>query len=401
MSKSAVDFLIIGGGIIGINMALQAKQRYPDAKVTVLEKEADFGAHASGRNSGVLHAGFYYTADSLKARFTRDGNKALTEYCEQNNLLINRCGKLVVAKNESELAGLAELLRRGQRNGVQLQEISAEEAREIEPRVKTYEKALFSPSTASVNPCQVLACMQQQAKELGVRFELACRYLKRTGQGVLTNKGEIKAGYIINSAGLYADRVARDFGFSRRYTIIPFKGLYIVSDEPLGGVRTNIYPVPDLNNPFLGVHFTITASGKTKLGPTAIPAFWREHYKGLDNFKFSEMCQVVTRELGLLLSNRFGFRQIAMQELAKYYKPVMVKAAEQLLSDIDASLYKRHGPSGIRAQLYDLEKGALEMDFKYEGDANSFHILNAVSPAFTCSMPFTAYLFDRIDEMLA
>lgn len=400
MSADTADFLIIGGGIIGINMALQAKQRYPDCHVVVLEKEDQFGAHASGRNSGVLHAGFYYSADSLKARFTREGNRAMTEYCEQHDLTINKCGKLVVAKNESELSSLKELLHRGENNGVVLHEISAQEAREIEPRVKTFEKALFSPTTASVDPREVMHSLQIRAQMLGVKFELGCRYVERTSQGVRSSNGKINAKYIINAAGLYADKIARDFGFSKRYTIIPFKGLYIVSDELPTALRTHIYPVPNLDNPFLGVHFTITAKGKIKLGPTAIPAFWREHYQGFDNFKLGEMVEIINQELRLLISNRFGFRRIAIEEMSKYFKPVMINAARELLENVDAKLYRKHGPAGIRAQLYDIENGCLEMDFKYEGDAASFHILNAVSPAFTCSMPFTSFLFDRIDELL-
>jgi len=400
MTIDKTDFLIIGGGIIGINMAIQAKRRYPDCSVVLIEKEGTFGVHASGRNSGVLHAGFYYTADSLKAKFTRDGNKALTEFCYENGLPVNQCGKLVVAKNEEELAGLQELLKRARNNKVQLQEISAQDAKEIEPRVKTFEKALYSPTTASVDPKLVLQTMQSNAKSLGVIFNLRTKYVKRTIDGVLTNNGNIIARYVINSAGLYADKIAKDYGFSKRYTIIPFKGLYIVSDEPPGSVKTNIYPVPDLNNPFLGVHFTVTVGGKAKLGPTAIPAFWREHYKGFSNFNLSEMMQILLEELRLMITNQFGFRKIAMHEVAKYYKPVMINAARELLSDLDPRLYTRHGLPGIRAQLFDAEKGALEMDFKYEGDENSFHILNAVSPAFTCSIPFTSFLFDQIDELI-
>src|SRR6266566_1588835 len=143
-SSATTDFLVIGGGVIGLNLALQAKRRHPQSHVTLIEKEQDCGSHASGRNSGVLHAGFYYTADSLKARFTREGNRLLTDYCAARGLRINRCGKLVVARNETELAGLQELFRRGKTNGVELYELSEREAREIEPRVKTFRQALFS-----------------------------------------------------------------------------------------------------------------------------------------------------------------------------------------------------------------------------------------------------------------
>ena len=401
MSMLTTDFLIIGGGVIGVNLALQARRRYPDARVTLIEKEADCGVHASGRNSGVLHAGFYYTADSLKAKFCRDGNRALTQYCVERGIALNRCGKLVVARNAEEVATLRVLLERGRANGVELHDLDIKQAQEIEPRVKTYERALFSPSTSSVDPKEVMAALLHDARMAGVQLVTGTAYTGHTGDVVHTSAGRIAAGYVINAAGLYADKIACDFGFSRDYRIIPFKGLYLYSNEPPGAVRTNIYPVPDLRNPFLGVHFTITSQGKAKLGPTAIPAFWREHYHGLANFNAGEMWEIMRREAGLFLRNDFDFRRLAFEELAKYSRTRMVKLAAELATGVKLDNYTKWGPPGIRAQLIDLKKRKLEMDFRYEGDAKSFHVLNAVSPAFTCSMPFTAHLFDHIDGLLA
>src|SRR3989344_2860784 len=152
MPTNTCDFLVIGGGVMGLCLAMEASRRHPRSRITVIEKEPKCGSHASGRNSGVLHAGFYYTADSLKARFTRDGNRAMTAYCEERGLHINRCGKLVVARDAADLPGLDELLRRGQANGVELHPVSRREAEEIEPRARTHERALFSPATSSVDP---------------------------------------------------------------------------------------------------------------------------------------------------------------------------------------------------------------------------------------------------------
>ena len=148
------DFLVIGGGVIGVNVACELKRRYPDCSILLIEKERDLGQHASGRNSGILHAGFYYSADSLKARFTREGNALMKAHCDAHGLWVNRCGKLVVARDEADLAGLDELFRRGRVNGVELEMISREEAHEIEPRVKTHERALWSPTTATVDPTE-------------------------------------------------------------------------------------------------------------------------------------------------------------------------------------------------------------------------------------------------------
>ncbi len=273
------DFLVIGGGIMGLSIARELRNSFHGSKVVLIEKEGHCGEHASGRNSGVLHAGFYYTADSLKARFTRDGNRALTEYCESHGLKINKCGKLVVTQNEDELQWLDELMSRAEKNGVDLQMVDQKEAESIEPRVKTCQRALFSPTTSSVDPGEVMAQLHKDALAEGVEVHVGVRYLQRTAKGIETSAGDYNARYIINCAGLYADTIGRDFGFSKHYRILPFKGLYLYSDEPPGSLRTHIYPVPDLRNPFLGVHFTVTAQGAVKIGPTAIPAFWREQIK--------------------------------------------------------------------------------------------------------------------------
>lgn len=396
------DFLIIGGGVIGVCLALEAKRRYPAGRVTIIEKEKSCGAHASGRNSGVLHAGFYYTADSLKARFTRDGNSELTAYCQERGLRINRCGKLVVARHDADLPGLDELLRRARVNGVELHDISRKQAEDIEPRVRTHERALFSPSTSSVDPSEVMQSMTRDARQLGVDIVTDSAFQRRDSTGLIhTSRGTISAGYVINAAGLYADTIARDFGFSNDYRILPFKGLYLYSNEPAGSMRTNIYPVPDLHNPFLGVHFTLAVDGRTKIGPTAIPAFWRENYHGLSNFSAREMFEITGLELGLLWRNEAGFRRLALTELSKQSRAKMVRLASDLANGVTERNYTNWGKPGIRAQLYDMKRRRLEMDFRFEGDARSFHVLNAVSPAFTCALPFTRYLFDEVEAHLA
>jgi L-2-hydroxyglutarate oxidase LhgO len=165
-------------------------------------------------------------------------------------------------------------------------------------------------------------------------------------------------------------------------------------------LKTNIYPVPDLNNPFLGVHFTIRTDGRIKIGPTAIPAFWREHYVGLDNFRWSEFLELIWRELGLLASSNFDFKRLAVEELMKYSRRRMVALASKLAEGVRPEHYVTWGQPGLRAQLMDLRTRKLEMDFIIEGDARSLHILNAVSPAFTCSLPFARYVCDQIDQRL-
>jgi len=392
------DFLILGGGIIGLSVARELRRRNPTQQVTLVEKESAVGKHASGRNSGVLHAGFYYSADSLKARFCRDGNRALREYIQARNLALNPCGKLVVARSAAELPQLDELRRRSVRNGVALESISAHEARQIEPRVKTFERALWSPTTATADPSEVINAFRQDAEREGIHVLTGTPYLGRIPGIVRTGAGDFSPGFVVNCAGLYADRVALDFGFSQAYRILPFKGLYLHSDEPAGAFRTNIYPVPDLQNPFLGVHFTVTVDGQAKIGPTAIPAFWREQYSGFDRFKSSEFAEIIWRDFGLFISAGFDFRRLAVEELRKYSRPHLVKLAGELATQVHPGHYRRWGKPGIRAQLINIQTRKLEMDFVLEGDAKSLHVLNAVSPAWTCSLPFAAHVCDRIVE---
>ena len=397
-SMKTYDFLIIGGGVIGLSIARELRARRSDASILLIEKEPSCGAHASGRNSGVLHAGFYYSPDSLKAKFTRLGNERLTAYCQAKQIPLNTCGKLVVAKDAADLPSLDELVRRGQINGIELQPLTEVEAKSIEPRVKTYQRALFSPRTSTVNPLHVVNAMQQDAVREGIHIQCATAYRGRDNGTVRTNQDSIAAGYVVNAAGLYADKIAMDYGFSEKYRILPFKGLYLYSDEPPGSIRTNIYPVPDLRNPFLGVHFTITADGKAKIGPTAIPAMWRENYEGFGNFDLGELLEVASRGLGLLTGAGFDFRRLAMEEITKYSRSKMVSLASVLAEGVDERNYQKWGRPGIRAQLLDITKKKLEMDFVLEGDNRSMHVLNAVSPAFTCSLPFAGYVCDHIDK---
>lgn len=388
------DFLVIGGGIVGLTTALALRRRQPGARVTVLEKEAGVGAHASGRNSGVLHAGFYYTADSLKARFSREGNLALQAWCADRALPLRRCGKLVVARSEADHPGLDELLRRAQRNGVPLEPIDEDEARRIEPRVRTVGRALFSPSTASVDPNRVVESMLDEARRLGIEVRTGVRWLGRRGDVQQTSVGDIAAGFVVNAAGLYADRIAAAWGRGAHYRILPFKGLYLYGDRE-ERLACHVYPVPDLAMPFLGVHFTVTTDGAVKIGPTALPALWRENYGGLERISIRELAEVLGREARMFLADA-AFRKLAVHELKKALRRNLLRDAARLVEGIDPSRWTRWGRPGIRAQLVDLRTGALEMDFVVEQGHRSLHVLNAVSPAFTCSLPFAEHLVDRI-----
>lgn len=391
-----VDYLVIGGGIIGLNIAKTLKEKEPNAKIIVIEKEIEVSMHSSGRNSGVLHAGFYYTANSLKAKFTKEGNASLKAFCKERGLAINECAKVVVAQNAQELEGLEELKRRGDINGVETSWLSEEELAIQFPLIKTYQKALYSPTTATVNPSAVTQEFKKYIIEHGVEVLTNTAYVRKIREGEIeTTQGHIEYKKLINCAGLYADKIAQEFGFAQDFVIIPFKGIYLKDETNHCALPTNVYPVPNLANPFLGVHYTLTVKNEAKIGPTAIPAFWRENYKGFDNFKLGELVQILYYEAKLFVTNAFGFRALAYSEVKKYFKSHLLGLAKGLTHKIDTKGFDHWSTPGIRAQLLNTKTLELVQDFVVEGDDKTVHVLNAVSPAFTSSMPFAAWVVEN------
>jgi L-2-hydroxyglutarate oxidase LhgO len=386
------DFIVVGAGIIGLSITRELVRRFPGARILVLEKEAEVAFHASGRNSGVLHAGFYYSADSLKARFTLTGNQLLTDYCLEHGLPINRCGKVVVATREAEIEGIHELKRRGDRNGVDLKLIDPQELNDIEPNARTVGKALFSPSTSTVDPRRVC---QHIASDFPANVEILFgrRFIGRSPGSVRTDRETIGYRYLFNAAGLYADRVARSFGAGTSFTMIPFKGIYLRYNHD-GLLQRHVYPVPNLRNPFLGVHFTKTVDGHVKIGPTAIPAFWRENYDFKSRFDGGEFGEIVAQEARLFLFNHFNFRRLAFEEMRKYSRRFFISRAQTLLKHLDSGRFGDYTRPGIRAQLLNTQTRELVMDFLLEHAENSTHVLNAVSPAFTSAFSFARHIVD-------
>ena len=394
--KHQSDFLIIGAGIIGLCIAKTLLERYPKNTIIILEKESDVALHASGRNSGVLHAGFYYTADSLKARFTKEGNAKMKAFCREHGLAINPCGKVVVAQNPSETERIRELYRRGLANGVDVSIIDEDALQRIDPNAKTCEIALHSPTTATVDPKAVMQTLKKAVVDAGAKLFTETAFLARGTEGeIRTNRGLFRAKTVINCAGLYADKIAQAYGFGDEYTMLPFKGIYLKYSGTTPPVRTNIYPVPGLDNPFLGVHYTITADGSVKIGPTAIPAFWRENYHGFERFAPGELVNILRYDALLFLTDRFHFRSLAMEEFRKYSKTRLARLAKGMVKSVETKKFDTWSAPGIRAQLLHKKRLELVQDFVVEGDARSVHILNAVSPAFTCSFAFAEWIVEH------
>ncbi|PXY02883.1 L-2-hydroxyglutarate oxidase [Marinifilum breve] len=386
------DYIIIGAGIIGLTLAKELMSKHPQPTIAILEKEEDVAKHASGLNSGVLHAGFYYSSDSLKAKFCVQGNQFMKSFCMENNIPVNNCGKVVVAINEEELQGLYELEKRGKKNGVDLELIDLDRLKEIDPNAKSYQKALYSPTTASVDPKLVCSRLKDILIDKGVELDFSTQFWSMKNNIIYTNKKQYSCKFLFNAAGLYADKIAKQFGFAKNRIIIPFRGNYLVYRNKKHQIKTHIYPVPNLLNPFLGVHYTLTVNNELKLGPTSTPAFWRENYNGLSRFNLQEFMQIIYYESKLFLFNSFNFRRLAISEIKKYNRRYFVQLAKHLSHNCNPESFDTWTKPGIRAQLLNTKTLKLEMDFIVEGDSNSLHILNAVSPAFTCSFAFAKYL---------
>lgn len=391
------DLVVIGGGIVGLAVADAWLLRDPKSSVIVLEKEPVLAAHASGRNSGVLHAGFYYAPDSLKARLTRQGNAQLREFCLESGIAIRETGKVVVTQSESELPALQELHKRAVANGVDVELIDEAQLHELEPLARTHVRALWSPTTAVADPGAVVEALAARVVARGGQLLMDSTVLGAGPGWVRTaNHGEISAGHIVNAAGLYADVVAHWFGVGDEYRMLPFKGLYWHGSWEPGRLKRHVYPVPDSRNPFLGVHLTVTVEGKAKIGPTAIPALWREDYGGVRGLNAMESLEIARIYPRFLTSKDHDVPRIIRSELPKYSRKHLVRQAAALVPAVRVEDFTKKGRVGVRAQLFHLPSKKLEMDFVVEQGEGSTHILNAVSPGWTSSLAFASYVIDAV-----
>ena len=312
----------------------------------------------------------------------------MRDYCEEYNLPLFKSGKVIVTRDESELSTLDELERRATSNGGTVKMIDEKQLAEIEPNAKTTERALYSPLTAVVDPKAILKQMRMELEASGkVRFFFDTQFLSAHKNSVRTSQGDISYGLFINAAGAFSDKVAQSFGIAKNYRLLPFKGIYRVLKKPAADkIRGSIYPVPNIKNPFLGVHFTRSVHGDVYVGPTAIPAFGRENYgffKGID----SEVFAILLRDLHMFFENE-KFRGVAIEEPRKYFFKHFFNDAKKLVKHIAPNDVMPSSKVGIRPQLVDIETNELVMDFVVERHENTIHILNSISPAFTSSMYF-------------
>lgn len=389
------DFLIVGAGIIGLTLARELLAQGAD-NIIILEKETALGMHASGRNSGVLHAGIYYPPNSLKAQLCLQGNLLLQQYCRQKKLPLQNSGKVIVTRNQAELPILKKLYSQALENGARVELIDENQLATVEPNAKTYQTALLSHDTAIVDGKAILTALQRELEESKkVKLLLSTPFLGLCDDFTAqTRQAKIRFKQFINAAGAYADVIAHQFSIGTKYRLIPFKGIYQkLIPEKSYLVKASIYPVPNLDNPFLGVHFTKNIHGEVYVGPTAIPALGRENYgivRGIDK----EMVRILLNELILFCVNT-EFRKLACQEPKKYLSRFFYQDAQKIVKNLQPNWLISASKVGIRPQLVNLEEKKLLMDFVIINEGHTLHVLNAISPAFTSSMAFAKHLIQN------
>ncbi len=390
------DYMIVGGGIIGLAVANSLLERSPGASLVLIEKEADWAQHQSGRNSGVIHAGVYYAPGSAKALMANAGKESIVRFAERHDIPHEICGKLIVATTEAQRAPLEALYSRAQQNGVPVEMLTAPQGREIEPNVRMV-AAISSPTTGIIDYDAVCRTLARLAAERGADLRLDTEMLASVGGGsehvVETSRGEVAARFLVTCAGLQSDRIVARSGSEPPARIVPFRGEYyqlVPSRRHL--INHLVYPVPDPALPFLGVHFTRMTDGNVHAGPNAVLALKREGYSRRD---------VSLRDLGGTLGYG-GFWRLARRywrrgagEMARsVFKGAFVSNLQELLPEITAADLEP-APAGVRAQAVRPD-GSIIDDFLFVDRPNALHVVNAPSPAATASLEIASAIVDRV-----
>src|SRR5216684_6781285 len=391
------DFCVVGGGIVGLATAREILRRRPGASLALLEKEADVATHQTGHNSGVIHAGVYYAPGSLKARLCRAGNQQTKQFCAEHDIPIEECGKLIVATTPIEVQRLADLRKRCERNEIATQEVAGADLVVLEPRIAGL-AALLVPSTGIVDYRRVALALAEDIGKHGgeLRLRSCVRSIAERSaevEVVLTEGEPVRAGQLIVCAGLQADRLARAAGLDVQLRIIPFRGEYFrLPTTKSNVVRHLIYPVPDPELPFLGVHLTRMIGGHVTVGPNAVLGFAREGYPHFsfnlrdtaEILSFSGFWRVVRKHWRSALGELGGslIRNRYLQECRKY------------CPELDLQDLQRY-PAGIRAQTV-LADGTLVHDFMFADTQRMVHVLNAPSPAATAALPIAGVIAARV-----
>jgi len=393
-------YAVIGGGIVGLSAAMELCRREPGAKLIVLEKESRLAAHQTGHNSGVIHSGIYYKPGSFKARFAREGSRAMVEFCREHSIPYEICGKVIVATHEAELPLLERLLQRGLDNGLNVRKIGRSELREIEPHANGI-AAIHVPGAGIVDYRLVSAKFAELIKASGgeIRLNAQVRNIVQERDGVLieTDRDSLRASVLINCGGLFSDRLARKAGSRIDMQIVPFRGEYYkLKEHRKHLVKNLIYPVPDPNFPFLGVHFTRMIDGSVEAGPNAVLSFKREGYRKTD-VHLRDLAEVLVFPGFWKLAGRH--MKAGLDEMARSFsKRRFVQSLQRLIPEITADDVEP-APAGVRAQAM-RRNGDLVDDFYIVPDRRCLHVCNSPSPAATASIRIGKYVADQVDKLL-
>ena len=398
------DFVIVGGGILGMSTAMQLKKAYPDKQMLVLEKESGPAQHQTGHNSGVIHAGVYYTPGSLKARFCLEGNRATREFCDEHQVPYDICGKLLVATNALEKQRMQALWERTEANGLEREWLEAQALMEREPNV-TGMAGIHVPFSGIVDYAQVARAMADEFQRLGGEIGYGHEVVgleERSAEVVVTshkdgNEHVVTSRYLVSCSGLMADRVIRLLGKDPGFTICPFRGEYYVLPEHHQRIVNHlIYPIPDPSMPFLGVHLTRMIDGSVTVGPNAVLAFKREGYRKRD-ISLADTGRMLTHGgiLKVLARNaRPGLLEMKNSLYKRGYLALVQKYCPGITLD-DLQPY----PAGVRAQAVSHD-GKLVDDFLFVNTRRTLNVGNAPSPAATSALPIGAHIVSQVSRML-
>jgi (S)-2-hydroxyglutarate dehydrogenase len=401
MPDSRYNVIIIGGGVVGLGVALEITRRFPHLRLLLLEKEDRVARHQSGHNSGVIHSGVYYKPGSLKARLCVTGAAAMVEFCREHGIAHNVCGKVIVATHAEELPRLEELRKRGEANGLTgLRLIGPQELREIEPHAAGL-RALVVPSTGITDyavVCQKYAELISASGGTVLTSAAATGVRRMPGEIVVeSSKGAFSADALINCAGLFSDRISRMVGDDPGIMIVPFRGEYYdLVPERASLVRALIYPVPDPQFPFLGVHFTRRITGRVDAGPNAVFALAREGYRHTD-INVRDLASAITFPGFWRMAGKH-WRNALDEWHRSLSKPVFVRALQRLLPEVGENDLVPGG-SGVRAQALKPD-GSLVDDFQFVPSGKVLHVLNVPSPAATASLTIGKAIVDTAAESL-
>ena len=389
------DILIVGAGIIGLSTAYHLSKIHKDKRIIVLDKESEVAKHQTGHNSGVIHSGIYYKPGSFKAIFAKNGSDSMYDFCKEHGIKYLQCGKVIVATEKSQLSTMKKLYERGVENGLDVKLLNDYEVREIEPFVNTV-GGIHVKNTGIVDFKDVTLKYAELFKENGGELFLKEKVKSiNSGSGTLTvetSDNTYETDYLINCAGLYSDKIAEMSGINTDVKIIPFRGEYFILDSAAEDyVKTLVYPVPNPDLPFLGVHFTNMVHGGVDVGPNAVLGFKKEAYKKI-GFDFKETREILTFS-GLYKMGLNNIKEAVGEYYRSFSKKAFVKEAKKLVPLIKEENLKPM-EAGVRAQAMKSD-GSMVDDFHFEENSNSLHVLNAPSPAATCSIEIGREIVER------